>query len=78
MITQEVIMTKMVGEAPAKTIDEVAAQHFKGNLAAMARANGVTPQLLARWKARGYKVVSGVLYSPLRELVDANGERIRD
>lgn len=62
----------------SKTIDDVAKEYFGGNLAAMARANAMQPALLSRHKAKGWIVVDGVLMSPRRELVDADGERIRD
>jgi len=62
----------------SKTIDDIAKQYFGGNLAEMARANGMQPALLSRHKAKGWIVVDGVLMSPRRELVDANGNRIRE
>ncbi|WP_147200846.1 hypothetical protein [Pantoea sp. CCBC3-3-1] len=61
-----------------KTIDEVADEFFNGNLAEMARANSVTPQLLSKWKKKGYMVMDGILMSPRREIVDESGKRIRD
>jgi hypothetical protein len=62
----------------AKTIDEIAAQYFGGNLTRMAQANSMTPQLLSRYKAKGCVVIDGVLMKPWRSLVDANGQEITD
>lgn len=61
-----------------KTIDQVAEQYFGGNLAAMARANNISAPLLSRYKSKGWVVVNGVLMTPRRQLVDANGNPIRD
>ena len=61
-----------------KTIDQVAEEFFGGNLAAMARANNISAPLLSRYKAKGWVVVDGVLMTPRRELVDAQGKPIGD
>ena len=59
-----------------KTIEQVAADHFGGNIAQMARANDMQASLLYRHKAQGWLVVNGVLMSPRRQLVDADGKAI--
>lgn len=43
-------------------------QHYSGNQAAFARANGVTPQQITQWINKEFIVVDGVLYSPRRKL----------
>lgn len=58
------------------TIDETAARHFGGNLTSMAIANDITPQLLSRWKRKGWLVADGVIMRPHRQLVDSNGNAI--
>jgi len=34
-----------------------------------AKEQGVSPDMVSRWIAKGYLVVDGKIYSPLRELI---------
>lgn len=60
----------------AKTIKQIADEYYGGSMSKMAEANNVTQPLLSRWKAKGYVVVDGVLMSPRRTLLDADGNPI--
>lgn len=62
----------------SKTIDQVAKEHFGGVLSDMAKANGVTRQLLSRWKKKGWVISNGMIMRPYRQLVDAKGNAIHD
>lgn len=43
-------------------------EHYGGNQAAFAKAQGVKPQQVTQWINKEFIVVDDVLYSPRREL----------
>jgi len=53
---------------PSKMLINFIEHNFNGNKAEFARAQGVKPQQVSQWLAKGFIVVDGVMYSPRREL----------